>query len=132
MTVDYNVPMAATSFGSLNLSGGATLNINCRRIQSRLGRRCHAPITVGGATLNVNVGGVASSTNGGTVAINSGGYHECERTVELAPLAGYCTAGDAAGGRSMSMRAGRCTRPPAVSPQQALGCDCWSMVEQWL
>ena len=44
--VNYTAPMAATSFGSLTVDGGATLNINAAGFTQNLGGVGTAPLTL--------------------------------------------------------------------------------------
>lgn len=88
MTVDYNAPMAATSFGALSVIGGATLNVNVAGFNQDLGGAGTAIFSLSSATMNVNAGGVWTATNGGTSTIGLGGSLNVSGTAYLAPVSG--------------------------------------------
>src|SRR2546429_9425361 len=66
--VNYNLPMAAGSFGTMTLSG--SLSINTNRFTIDPGSTSVAPLTtVAGTILNVTSNGVATLQNAGTTTI---------------------------------------------------------------
>ena len=70
--VNYNLPMAATSFGTLNLSG--SLSINTNRFVIDPGSTSVVPVTTAATTiLNVTANGAATVQNAGTTTIAASG-----------------------------------------------------------
>jgi autotransporter-associated beta strand protein len=96
--VNYDTPMAATSFGSLTLDGGVTLNINAAGFNQDQGVSGAAPLTIGNATVNLGAGGVWNSTNGSTAAINAGGNLNVAGSLSLWPLPATAPLNVATGG----------------------------------
>lgn len=86
--VDYSAPMAATSFGSLTVDSGATLNINAAGFTQDLGGAGTAPLTLGSGIVNVGSGGVWVATNGGPLTVNLGGDLNVAGSAYFAPVAG--------------------------------------------
>jgi len=73
VTVDYNAPMAATGFDSLNLGG--TLNVNASGFNIDSGGVATVPINLSaGALLQVNSGGVVTITNSGRLVAAFGSF----------------------------------------------------------
>lgn len=98
VTVDYNAPMAATSFGSLAVDGGAILNINAAGFTQDLGGVGTAPLTLGSGVVNVGAAGVWTATNGGTLTVNSGGDLNVAGNAYIAPIAATAPLTVALGG----------------------------------
>lgn len=96
--IDYNTPMAASSFGALNIDGGATLNVNAAGFNQDLGGSGVPPLTLGGGFFNVGAAGVWTATNGGAVAIGLGGTVNIAGTAKLAPMLGTTPLTVSAGG----------------------------------
>lgn len=86
VTVDYNAPMAATTFGALDVNGGATLNVNAAGFTQDLTPSGAAMLTLNAATLNIGAGGVWTATNGSTSTIALGGALNVSGTAYLAPV----------------------------------------------
>jgi fibronectin-binding autotransporter adhesin len=87
VTVDYNAPMAATSFGGLTVDGGVTLNINAAGFNQDLGGVGTAPLALGSGFVNVGSAGIWTATNGGTVTIGLGGSLSVAGKAYFAPVA---------------------------------------------
>jgi hypothetical protein len=85
VTVDYNTPMAATSFGALALDGGLTLNVNAAGFTQDLTPSGAAMLTLGSGTMNIGASGVWTATNGGTSSIAAGGVLNVSGSAYLAP-----------------------------------------------
>ncbi len=98
ITVDYNTPMVAPTFGALDVNGGATLNVNAAGFNQDLAGVGTAMLTLSGATMNVNAGGGWTATNGGTLTINAGGTLNVSGTAYVAPVAATAPVNIAAGG----------------------------------
>jgi fibronectin-binding autotransporter adhesin len=92
VTIDYNAPMAASSFGGLTVDGGATLNINAAGFTQDLGMSGLPSLALGSGTVNVGVNGVWIGTNGGAATIGSGGTLNVAGAAYLAPTPGLATA----------------------------------------
>ncbi len=73
VTVNYDTPMAATSFGGMTIDSGVTLNVNAVGFNQDQGISGVSPLLLGSGIVNVGAGGVWNSINGGTVTINLGG-----------------------------------------------------------
>ncbi|MGC3956865.1 MAG: autotransporter-associated beta strand repeat-containing protein [Verrucomicrobiota bacterium] len=86
VTVNYNTPMAAASFGALTVNGGATLNVNAPGFIQDLTPSGAAMFTLGSGTMNIGASGVWTATNGGTSTIISGGTLNVSGSAYLAPV----------------------------------------------
>lgn len=92
VTIDYNAPMAAPSFGSLTLDGGATLNINAAGFTQDLGMSGLPSLALGSGTVNVGANGVWIGTNGGGATIGLGGILNIAGAAYLAPTPGFAAS----------------------------------------
>jgi autotransporter-associated beta strand protein len=98
VTVDYNVPMAAASFGALTVDGGATLNINAAGFVQDLAFTGLPHLALGSGTVNVGAGGVWVATNGSTATIGLGGVVNIGGNAYWAPVFGTPPLAISAGG----------------------------------
>jgi fibronectin-binding autotransporter adhesin len=92
VTIDYNAPMAAPSFGALTVDGGATLNINAAGFTQDLGMSGLPSLALGSGTVNVGVNGVWIGTNGGAATIGLGGILNVAGAAYLAPTPGFAAS----------------------------------------
>ena len=86
ITVDYNTPMVAPTFGALDVNGGATLNVNAAGFNQDLTLSGAAMLTLGSGTMNIGASGVWTATNGGTSTIGLGGVLNVSGSAYLAPV----------------------------------------------